>query len=190
MQAKELPDCTALIIESLTSPSPQFGITTVASKLNDMEVARVGGGTQVSALRRMFGDKNTNTVLSSLIIDLLDYYNVKNSFSDGQIRMTVELINSDFWYLKIEQIARACHLQKTGRLLKIYERLDPSVIVEMIQLYEKNMLTGFYETEAVRYKEGHDPNRNSLNRNIDAAKFNAAKIEYLKSQPKEASKPE
>lgn len=182
MQAKGLPDCTGLIINSIFAEHPQYGITTVASKINDLDAARAGGGTQVSALRKQLGQRNCDITITSLLIDLLDYYNVKNGFSDGQIRMTVELINSDFWHLKIEQIARAFHLQKIGKLLKIFERLDPSVIVEIITTYEKTLLTGFHETDALKYKERYDYDR-AIQRNQDAEQFNSIKAAHLRANP-------
>ena len=187
VQARELPIYTGKIIESVMCCEPSQSLPAIASKLNDIEIARAGGGTQLSKLKLLIGEKNNNILISSLIYDLLDYYNVKNGFSDSQVKMLVELIISDFWHLKIEQITRAFHLQKTGKLVKVFERLDPSVIIELLNLYEKNIVGNFFETDAVRYKEGYDHKRNSTNFDADAENFRSASIHYIQNNnPKNA----
>lgn len=151
LQSKELPDSTLRIIKSLILPGAE-SLPALANNLNDTAIFRAGGGSQLSKIKKEIGEGNLKRLLAALIFDLSAFYNVKGGMDDRQVDMLVNLLISNYWTWKIEQFARAFHLQKMGKLIKIYDRVDPATVIEVLNVYH-DCHYSVYERDALSHKE-------------------------------------
>lgn len=156
----------------------------VASKISDVAISKPGGGTQVSKIKREIGLENTKKVLAALIYDLRDTFNTRFTLSDGQIKMLVDTILTEYWHLKIEQITRAFHLQKMGDGIKIYETLDVKTVLSILHHYEQNICLPERHADELSHKEFIEERETSTN--LDADNMRQAMDRYLKEKAKNA----
>lgn len=89
------------------------------------------------------------TVLVALLSDLVTHFKVKENIKGEIDSFAEELIDSPEWYfLKIEEIKYVFDQMKIGRFVKVYERLDKSIIYEAFSNYDR--------TDRMRFIESHN----------------------------------
>lgn len=95
-----------------------------------------GNSTQMLIATRTVGRENMIVLLSILILDVVEYYNVNRPMTPNQITdLALEMI-TNFKYHTFEDIPVFFEGVKKGLYGKIYERLDASVFWECFEKYE------------------------------------------------------
>jgi len=168
---------TTSIISSVLDKSQPLPV--VASRINDVAISKPGGGTQLSKLKKELGELHTKRIIALLVIDLSESFNVKNELSDNQIKTIVDMIMAERWHLKIEQIARAFHLQKTGYLVKIYDRIDIELILKILDEYEQKITLPENNSDALYHKEFIDERKSSTGTKAATELMREAMNKYL-----------
>lgn len=101
---------------------------------------------------------NGKQVAKSLVIialvDLIEFYNVSNTFTDTQINSTADLILTEFYWLKPEDFKLCFNNAKLGKYGQLYNRLDGAVIFEWLNTYQ-NERAEFFAIQ--RSKENFPP---------------------------------
>jgi len=78
-------------------------------------------------------------VLQRMIEDFFDFFKLSNKpDSEADLVPIVLLVQQEFYYLKLEEIAYVLHGAKAGRYGKIYNRVDGSVICDFLREYDKH----------------------------------------------------
>lgn len=103
-----------------------------AKTLND--IAR-SNTPSLAVLNRDFGKNVCKAVVIIALDDLIEFYNVKLSFTDAQINQTADLIIENFYWFKVDDFKLCFNRAKTGYYGAAYNRLDGSVIFEWLNRY-------------------------------------------------------
>lgn len=88
------------------------------------------------------------TKLMKLILHITDQFNLKSemNLNARQIETTAEMIVNNYPYLYLEDISVCFHNALAGEYGKVYDRLDPSMILEWVRLYNQ------FRTELIQAK--------------------------------------
>lgn len=105
------------VVDVLNSTSPSFSGLKKILGINDGELA-------------------SQAILSILLTDLVDFFNIGKSMSDTQIASTVNLILEDFSVFKPDDFILCFKRAKKGKYGKVYDRLDGQIILEWLAQYE------------------------------------------------------
>lgn len=117
---------------SLQQPSKFYAALEVKG-LNDVIKS------ETPALATIVKDNGKQVAKSLVIIalvDLIEFYNVSNTFSDTQINSTSDLIMTEFYWLKPEDFKLCFNNAKIGKYGQLYNRLDGAVIFEWLNTYQ------------------------------------------------------
>lgn len=109
---------------------------------------------QMSVITKDHGFNVTKSILIVALVDLIEFFNVQNNFSDGQINTTAELVMDKFYWFKPEDFKLCFTKAKTGEYGVTYNRLDGGVIFEWLNRYEEERENYF---ATVRPKEHVTP---------------------------------
>lgn len=97
--------------------------------------------------------------------EVRDFFNVGKNLSNTQITITAELIMSQYWYFKIEDI-KLC-LRRAMFKEKLFDRLDGNIILGWFMEYDAERTE-----ETMRISDQHETQQaNELTDNIDAVSF-------------------
>lgn len=94
-------------------------------------------GTEVAVWNRNQGKATTIKVLSLLISDLVNSFNVSRQMNGAQIMELAEDFATDLWWIKFEELPAFFEGIKKGTIGKVYERLDPPLIWEFWDIYAR-----------------------------------------------------
>jgi len=124
------------------------------------------------------GDLLVKALIAHALTDLNIFFNFQNIMTTPQIAQTVEMILSDFNWLKIEDVRVCLNNGKKGHYGQLYGRLDGQIIMLWFQTYSTDRTN-----EYLRIKDFNENQR--LNRKIEASEINPEGqkkvIELLKS---------
>lgn len=90
----------------------------------------------LTRLAKEQGEDKPIDLISILIIEVLEWYNVKNSMSDNQILEVAYMLFSEFKHYNIYDIGLCFKNGKTGKYGKVYDRIDGGVLFEWLRLYD------------------------------------------------------
>ncbi len=108
----------------------------------------------IAAIRRDHGPVVAKAFLVIALVDLIDFFNVTNTFTDQQINATADLIMQEFYWLKPEDFKLCFNNAKLGRYGQTYNRLDGAVIFEWLNTYQSERAEFF---AIQRAKENFSP---------------------------------
>lgn len=115
-----------------------------ALKMEIKELARGGvvdiekclnEGTQISVWNAHQGKPATAKFLILLISDMVNSFNVNRPMTPNQISDLAIDMTNDLWEYRFEELAAFFEAVKRGSYIKIYERLDASIIWEAWDKY-------------------------------------------------------
>lgn len=89
----------------------------------------------ISAIKKEFGEPVLKAFVTELLIDFCEFFNVKNNMTEAQAMQTVDLILKNFYYFSLEDFKLCFENGKLGKSIKIYDRIDGSIIFEMLNKY-------------------------------------------------------
>lgn len=119
-----------------------------------MSDVKISNNPGLSAITKKYGRDVTKSILIFALVDLIEFFNVTNNFTDPQINSTADLIMEKFYWFKPEDFKLCFSRAKTGEYGQTYNRLDGSVIFEWLNKYEVER-TEFFAT--IRPKEHEQP---------------------------------
>ncbi|WP_129714648.1 DUF6633 family protein [Pedobacter sp. SYP-B3415] len=109
----------------------------------------------LAKIRSDFGDKGNlilMAVLNVMVSDLVTFFNLGKNMNDEQVKITVQLIIEDYWYLKPEDFKYCFSQAKRGVYGKQYDRLDGQVILSWLEQYSNARAD---QADAISYRQ-HD----------------------------------
>lgn len=92
-------------------------------------------GTQISVWNAHNGKPTTAKFLILLISDMVNTFNVNRPMTPDQISNLAIDMTNDLWEYRFEELAAFFEAVKRGSYVKIYERLDSSIIWEAWDKY-------------------------------------------------------
>ena len=82
----------------------------------------------LSKLAKENGDEKLTDLISLHIIEVLEWFNVKNSMSDNQILDAAFMLYNEFKHYNMYDIGVCFKQGKTGKYGKVYDRIDGGVL--------------------------------------------------------------
>ena len=115
------------------------------------EDARPKNALMLSHVRRGLSRNDQTMILSTMISEVNDFFNVRGNMSTKQIKLTAELIldNLAFYDLTLGNI-KYC-FRRAMMKEKLYDRLDGNIIIGWLREFKSDM-SDYYET----VREGFD----------------------------------
>lgn len=89
-----------------------------------------------AVIRKAKGRDSAMTLLAAIITNGLKYFNVGKGMTPEQVVLAADLILTDFHYLKPDEVAMTFRMAASGRFGKIYDRIDPAVIMEWMAEFD------------------------------------------------------
>ena len=89
---------------------------------------------QLQQLIPKHGDMAVKLIIMHALKEVRDFFNVGKNLSNPQITITAELIMSQYWYFKIEDI-KLC-LRRAMMREKLFDRLDGNIILGWFRDYD------------------------------------------------------
>lgn len=86
-------------------------------------------------VRRSFGQAGARAVISYLVSDALEFFNVTETMTDRQVAMTVDLIIEEYPYLKMDDLKLCFKNAMKMKYGQIYNRIDGQVILGWLKAY-------------------------------------------------------
>jgi hypothetical protein len=117
---------------------------------------------QISTLNRN-SEETTEDAIVLILLNLIEFYNVKQKMSEEQLYDVASLIISEYFYLSLVDLSLCFKQVKTGKLGKVYDRIDGGMIMDWLRKYELNktqMISGHRQSESDNHK-GDNSTRNS-----------------------------
>lgn len=81
------------------------------------------------------GEIISKAFLSFIITDLVQSFNVGKTMNDMQIAFAVNGIQSDYYFMKLDELKYCFDQAKKGKYGAMYDRIDAAVIFEWIEMY-------------------------------------------------------
>jgi hypothetical protein len=104
----------------------------------------------LAKLRAEYGEMTAKALLSMIIIETVDFFNVGKTMSDRQIAQTIDLILEDYFEYKPDFFVLCFNRAKKGAYGKSFDRIDGQIIFEWLAQFEYEYLS---EIEHVRTQE-------------------------------------
>lgn len=104
---------------------------------------------QLQLLIPKHGDMAVKLIIMHALKEVRDFFNVGKNLTNPQITITAELIMSQFWYFKIEDIK--CCLRRAMLREKLFDRLDGNIILGWLKEYDNERTE-----EAMRISENEE----------------------------------
>ena len=90
----------------------------------------------LNKLAKSQGVEKVIDLISLLLIDVLEWYNVKNSMTDAQIIDASTMLYFEFKRFNLYDIGLCFKRGKTGKYGKVYDRVDGGVLFEWLHKYD------------------------------------------------------
>lgn len=131
-----LPVAVRSEIQRLRTSPLRYMETLPAEKAED---ERPQGALMLSHIRRSLDRRDQTMVLSMMITEVNDFFNVKGKMTAKQIRLTAELIldNDAFYDLTLGNI-KACFRERMMSE-RLYDRLDGNIIIGWLREFKSEM---------------------------------------------------
>lgn len=105
--------------------------------------------TELQHLIPKHGDMAVKLIIMHALKEVRDFFNVGKNLSNPQITITADLIMSQYWYFKIEDI-KLC-LRRAMCKEKLFDRLDGNIILGWLSEYDSERTE-----EAMRISENEE----------------------------------
>jgi hypothetical protein len=141
-KATTLQICVQQLTQSFSQlPTPK----TVNDIVNSLPVG-------ISAIKKEMGEPVLKAFVTELLIDFCEFFNVKNQMNEAQAMQTVDLIIKNYYYFSLQDFKFCFENGKMGKNIKIYDRIDGSIIFQMLETYSKQRSEAFSAT----FEKEHD----------------------------------
>jgi hypothetical protein len=102
----------------------------------------------IASIRKEAGLAQLQALLTIIVIDLVEFFNVGKTMNEKQVVQTVKLIIDEFYYLKPDDFKLCFDNAKKGKYGKVYDRIDGAVIFEWLSSYVRDRME-FFEQRAI-----------------------------------------
>ena len=92
--------------------------------------------TSLQKIAKEQGNEKVVDLISILIIEVLEWFNVKNSMTDTQIVDASYMIYNDFKHFNLYDIGLCFNQGKTCKYGKVYDRIDGGILFEWLTRYD------------------------------------------------------
>ena len=106
----------------------------------------------ISAIKKEYGEPVLKAFITELLIDFCEFFNVKNQMNEAQAMQTVDLIIKNYYYFSLQDFKYCFENGKMGKGIKIYDRIDGSIIFEMLDKYSRSRSEAF----SAKFEKEHD----------------------------------
>lgn len=93
------------------------------------------GSAALSVVKKEHGKQAASAYISIMLADIEQFFNVKNGMTEIQIKMLVDMILKNFYFLKVSDLRLFAEKFKMGLYGKVYDRLDGGVIMDALNKY-------------------------------------------------------
>lgn len=126
-------------------------------------------------------------LLTIILIDLIEYFNVGKTMGEQQVVQTVKLIIDEYHYLKPEDFRLCFDNAKKGKYGKVFDRIDGAVIFEWLNQHVNNRFEFFenksiQEHEQIKYQEMKGTSVHRERKEKTEQDFHQVKVEQFKKQ--------
>lgn len=128
------------VIDLLLKQPEKFYAELPVKTLSDIQQSSTPS---LAVLRKDLGKTVCKAVVIIALDDLIEFYNVKMSFTDAQVNQTADLIMDTFFWFKMDDFKLCFNRAKTGYYGAAYNRLDGSVIFEWLNRYAEERAQHF-----------------------------------------------
>lgn len=112
-----------------------------ARTVND--IVKLRNPTPLVAIGKEYGEIQTAALMTVILNDLIDFFNVANSMNAIQVAYTIRLIRDEYYYFTIEDFKVCFDNAKKGRYGKLYGGIDGSVIMDWLGQYAAERIQAF-----------------------------------------------
>jgi hypothetical protein len=134
------------IVKESTTPANYNHVKNVQLAVNDKSDS-------LARIKKQAGEKTSLGILKIWLINLNDFLNISRKMTPDQIDQTVELIQDEFYYLKISDIALIFKRIKTGHYGEFYESIDGMKIMSMFYKYSQERMDFYIEKNEREHNE-------------------------------------
>jgi hypothetical protein len=121
----------------------------------------------MALIRKHHGESASIAILTLLIDNINDFFNVVRPMNPAQIVDTSKLILQDYYFYKPEEFKLCFDRAKKGQYGKVFDRIDGSIIFEWLRLYDSERSIEF---EQQRIKEKSEIQKTEVTINYDQLK--------------------
>lgn len=101
---------------------------------------------ELAKISRDFGGMATAAILTVVLNDLIDFFNIgENNMNAAQLAYTIRLIQTDYYYLTLEDFKLFSDNAKRGNYGKSYNRMDGAILFEWLGKYADDRQCAFME---------------------------------------------
>ena len=149
MKSNSLPISTPALLPA--SPSKAFEQLTPVNYQDVFEC----GSSALSVVKREQGKQAASAYISIMLADVEQFFNVKNGMTEIQIKMLVDMILKNFFFLKISDLRLFSEKFKMGLYGKVYDRLDGGVVMDALNKYVDDRMeeaAQYHQQRASKFK--------------------------------------
>lgn len=136
----------AIYVQQLQTSFSQLATPATVNEIVNMQLV------SIAAIQKQFGEPVLKAFVTELLIDFCEFFNVKNNMNENQAMQTVDLIISNYYYFSLEDFKLCFENGKLGKSIKIYDRIDGSIIFEMLNKYAEIRSQAF----SAKFDKEHD----------------------------------
>lgn len=93
------------------------------------------GEPSIGCIQRSLGDTSARAVVSYLLADALEFFNVRETMTDVQVALTVDLILEEYPYLQTDDLKLCMRNAMKLRYGEVYNRIDGTVVMGWLRAY-------------------------------------------------------
>lgn len=144
VQNNDISEPTTNLIKGLSSKDMGMCLLSIRKKASyvfkngqlDFSTLLSSETTQLSKVKRVYGDEVLATIIYRLIDDMNANFNVSRGLTNAQVyQLSIDIVE-ELWDHRLEEILGFCHAMKKGLYIKIYERIDASIFWEAWEKYQ------------------------------------------------------
>lgn len=128
----------------------------------------------LATIKAELGEQQLLAILTLIIADAVEFFNIGKSMTGEQIVSTAKLIAKDYYYLKPEDFKLCFDNAKRGKYGKLFDRLDGMIIMEWLETYSGSRANRAEEINTEKHNEGKAID-NRVNRFFQQRRDNEAK---------------
>lgn len=95
------------------------------------------GEPSIGYIQRSLGDTSARAVVSYLLADALELFNVRETMNDVQVALTVDLILEEYPYLQTDDLKLCLRNAMKLRYGEVYNRIDVTVVMGWLRAYNR-----------------------------------------------------
>lgn len=162
------------IFRSLRCKSYKDAFDAGMTPISELQEVQIPGHAEVNL---------ATTMLTIIVAQQVEYFNVTNTMSANQVADTVEDIIDLYPHMTLEEVATCFGIRR--RSTELFNRLEPTILISWLRDYDYER-DGFCEEQASKPPEatytGHEMSLDEYNRwlEVEVAKGNPDAIEWKK----------